>query len=129
MVLYVGVKVDKGVYAFTPTQQISQDLNIPASTASMILRSLSRSGLIETREGANGGVRLARSPDKITLLDVFSAVEQQRPLFQTNFQVTVTGEKVTRARQAINQALDASETAMKQSLQAITIKDLMKTTG
>lgn len=41
-----------------------------------ILCQLSNAGLISTTEGAGGGTVLAREPGKITLAEVFEAVEQ-----------------------------------------------------
>jgi Rrf2 family protein len=126
VMLYVASKVQRGIYDFVPTQQISQDLNIPPSTAAMILRRLNRAGLIETREGANGGVRLARSPEQVTLLDIFMAIEQERPMFQTNIQFGITGDKPTRVQNAVLHLLGDAEQSMKQSLQGTTIKTLME---
>ena len=127
IVLYVANKGDERVAAFVPTQQISRDLDIPPSTAGMILRRLNRAGLMETREGVNGGVRLAMPPDEVTLLDLFTAVEQERPLFQSNMQVVAEGEKLSRSQQTVASALDTVEMAMKRKLQMTSIRDLMKT--
>ena len=41
-----------------------------------LLGLLTKAGLVQTFEGAGGGAALARSADKITLVDVFHAVEQ-----------------------------------------------------
>src|ERR1044071_4670502 len=113
MMLYVAGKVERGQYEFIPTQVISQELNIPPSTAGMILRRLNRAGLMETREGANGGVRLSMAADEVTLLDIFSAIEQERPLFQLNVTLGVSGEKATKAQQTIADTLDSVELNMK----------------
>lgn len=125
MTIYIASKVERKIYDFTPTQQISQDLNIPPSSAGVILRALSRAGIIETREGANGGVRLAVPPEQVTLLDLFMAVERGRPLFQVNMQLWVTGEKPTRVQNAVRQALFEAEGVLKQQLQSVTIRQLI----
>lgn len=126
LVLYVADKIDQGFYEFIPTQQISDQLNIPPSSAGSILRRLNRSGIIESREGASGGVRLMIPPESITLLDLFNAIEQERPLFQTNFQPKVTGNKPTRAQTSISDVLMDAEKAMKEQLKMVTVRDLMK---
>lgn len=123
--LYVASKVEKKIYDFTPTQKISQDLDIPPSTAAMILRRLNQAGLIETREGVNGGVRLARAPEKVTILDIFTAIEQERPLFSQKSEFGIASEKSLRALRAVTHVFEDAETAMKERLAAITIKDLM----
>ena len=71
-------------------------------------------------------MRLAVPPEELSILDVFTAIEQKRPLFQTNIQMRATGEKPTRAQETIQQVLRSAEAAMKSSLQLTTINDLLK---
>lgn len=40
-----------------------------------ILLDLQKAGLVETQAGKNGGARLAKDPEKISLHDIYSAVE------------------------------------------------------
>jgi len=128
ILIYVGNKVELGLYDYIPTQTLSQDLNIPPSSASMILRRLSRAEFIETREGANGGIRLAVGPESITVLDVFNAIEQGRPLFQAEVKLNVSGAKVSRAHQALSEMFQNAQRAMEQSLASVTIRNLMDAT-
>ncbi|RJS15851.1 transcriptional regulator [Corallococcus sp. H22C18031201] len=46
-----------------------------------LLGDLSRAGLVETKRGAGGGVRLARAPESITLCDIYKAVGEGAELF------------------------------------------------
>ena len=48
---------------------------IPARFLENILLALRRAGLVQSRRGADGGFRLARPPEPITLADVLRAVE------------------------------------------------------
>ena len=80
IVVFVASKIEQKAFEFISTQQIADKLNIPPSTSSVILRRLKKAGLIEAREGVNGGVRLAKLPEQITVLDIFDAVEQCRPV-------------------------------------------------
>lgn len=123
--IYVTDKVQQGFSEYVPIQQISSELNIPPSTTGLIMRYLSRAGLVETREGAKGGIRHARSPETITVYDIFKAIEQERPVFQTNLQPRVTGSKPTRAQQAIISTLHAAEEAMLHQLRQTTLADLI----
>jgi Rrf2 family protein len=125
-VLYVADKVQQGIYDFAPTRQLSKDLNIAGPTAVKILQSLNGAGIIETREGAKGGIRLALSPSDITILDIFNAIEKERPLFRFDLRVQVTGEKPTRAQQAISELLSSAEEAMKSRLSQVTVEDLLR---
>ena len=123
--VYIADKVQQGFYEFTPTTQLAKDLNIPRPTAVKILQSLNQAGIIETREGAKGGVRLAQAADQITVLDIFVAIERERPLFQTRLNIAATGSKPTLAQAAISTLLTDAESAMKNELKQTTIADLM----
>ena len=125
--LFIASRFNRGDLDFVSTQQIAHDLNIPPSTTGMILRRLNRAGLVETREGVSGGVRIAKRPEEVTLLDIFMAIEQERPMFQTNIQMRLTGEKPTRVQQTVTHALGEAENAMKDNLRAVTLRDLFNT--
>ncbi|MCA9936130.1 MAG: Rrf2 family transcriptional regulator [Ardenticatenaceae bacterium] len=124
-VLFVADKVEQGFYDFVPTKELSAALNIPRPTAVKILGNLSSAGLIETREGAKGGVRLAVAADDVTMLDVFNAIETGKPMFRHDFELRVTGEKPTRAQGAVLTILTEAETAMQERLAQTTIANLI----
>lgn len=125
-IVFVADKVDQGIYDFVPTKQISDSLNMAGPTAVKVLQSLVKSGLVETREGAKGGIRLAKKTTEITILDIFNAIESERPMFRLDINVNVKGEKPTKAKLAINDILFNAENKMKDSLNKITIADLLK---
>jgi Rrf2 family protein len=125
--LYVADKVEQKLFDYISTQQISKDLNIPASTARMILGRLSRAGLIETKEGAGGGIRLAVAAKEITILDIFEAIEHGKTLFNLKQSLNVKGAKPTRVQHSIADILTNAETAMQDSLASVTVLDLMRT--
>ena len=126
VLLYVTDKVQQGKLDYVPIQQISSELNIPPSTTGLIIRYLNRAGLVETREGAKGGIRQARPPETITLYDIFKAIEQERPLFQTALRPRVTGTRPTRAQRAIVTALQGAEQAMHEELRQTTLAELLR---
>lgn len=125
-VLYIADKVQQGSYDFVPTKQLAEDLNMAGPTAVKILQSLNGAGLIETREGARGGIRLAKSASEITILDIFNALEKERPLFRFDLGLQITGEKPTRAQQEISGLLSSAEEAMKDKLKEVTVEVLLK---
>lgn len=57
------------------TQRIAEEVNVPPSYLSKLLQILSRAGLVETRRGIAGGIRLARDPDSISLYDIVASLE------------------------------------------------------
>jgi Rrf2 family protein len=125
VVTFVAFKIECGVYDFVPTKEIAQALNLAGPTAVKILQSLSRAGIIETREGAKGGVRLVSPSDTTTLLDIFHAIEQERPLFRIDFKVRVMPAQAQPVKQRLHATFERAEQAMKAELRAVTIADLL----
>lgn len=57
------------------TSTIADEQAIPPSFLAKIISQLSIAGLIHTSRGARGGVSLAVTPDKISILDVVEAID------------------------------------------------------
>lgn len=126
IVLYIAVKMKDCKYEFLTTKAISEKLNIALPTAVKILNSLTIAGLTMTREGAKGGVLLSKSPSDISLLDIFQAIEHERPLFKTKFDFNINGDNVTSLVNMVTNCLENAESEMKNSLRKTTIEDLLK---
>ena len=54
---------------------LARETGIPQPTVSKVLKQLSRAGVVEGQRGAQGGYRLARTADQITIAEVIAAVE------------------------------------------------------
>jgi Rrf2 family protein len=63
-----------------PSAYIASSVNTHAVFLRRILRDLVAAGLVEAREGRAGGYRLARPARRITLAEVYRAVEPEGPL-------------------------------------------------
>lgn len=60
-------------------REIAEATDMPAPYLSKIFQRLGDAGIIESKRGYKGGVRLSRSPDRITLLEINAAVENAKP--------------------------------------------------
>lgn len=56
-------------------KELSRACNVPQRFLANIVNGLAHSGLLESRRGKQGGVRIARPTDEITMRDVIEAVE------------------------------------------------------
>jgi Rrf2 family transcriptional regulator, repressor of oqxAB len=63
---------------------MAQDLKAHAVYLRRVLAQLVRANLIQAREGRDGGYRLARSPEHITLAEVYQVVKVEDPLKDTS---------------------------------------------
>jgi Rrf2 family protein len=68
----VGSNRDNGRVA---TGSVAKEQNIPSSFLAKIISQLSIAGLLNTLRGAHGGIKLAREPRNITLLEVIEAID------------------------------------------------------
>ncbi len=59
-------------------REIAEATDMPAPYLSKIFQRLGDAGIIESKRGYKGGVRLSRSPGRITLLEIDAAVENAR---------------------------------------------------
>lgn len=60
--------------------EISKKMIIPKSFLAKILQRLVREGIVNSSRGAQGGFRLHKRPEYITLLEVFMAIQGIAPI-------------------------------------------------
>lgn len=125
VLIFISDKTRRGETEYISTKVMSDLLNIPKPTLSVILRNLMRAGILQTKEGINGGVRMAKSEDKITLLDLLTAIESDKPLFQVEYDLKVSGQRPDKAKETVNKALTSVENTMKEDLSKTTLKDIL----
>lgn len=125
IMLYVYVKIKDEHFEYLSTKRIAESLNIPAPTATKVIRKLNAAGLLNSKIGNEGGMSLTRSIKDITLYDVFMAVEQGKPLFRVHTNYNISGENVENAKGKLLNAIEATEETMCKSLKRITLMDLL----
>lgn len=126
ILLYIHIKTEEGLYDYLSTRTISEKLNIPVPTAVKVLNKLNAAGIIQTKEGSKGGNLLSKPISHITVFDVFTAIEQERPLFKVQHNFNLEYEKLDSIKEKGIQCLKDAENAMKQSLQMVTLLELIE---
>jgi len=126
VVIFISDKIRQGQYEFLSTKLISEMLSIPKPTLVKILQSLTMDGIVETKEGKLGGIRLAKQPKDISILDIFNALEKGKPLFQTAYNIHAEGKRPSNAQKSIATILNAAEDQMKELLGQKTIEEILK---
>lgn len=93
------------------------------------LQAMSGAALLEAVPGPRGGYRLARLPEKISLLDIVLAVEGPEPAFRCN-EIRLRGPNPyackPKAPCTINVAMLRAEQAYRAELRRVTIADILK---
>lgn len=112
-----------------PTARFAAGHDLPKAYLNKQLQSLVRAGLLTSTPGARGGYVLARPPEKITLMDVVTAIEGSERAFRCT-DIRRRGPGATApAREyaepcAIDSAMRRAELAWRRELAAQTIADI-----
>lgn len=106
---------------------IASSVQISPVMVRRLMSTLKKAGLLATKSGASPDPHLARAADKITLLDVYLAIEKKKPLFEidydTNPQCIVGGN----IQQTLTYYYQEAENAALAKLNQITLADVIGT--
>ena len=109
----------------TTSDFIAGSVNVNPVVIRQVLQKLKAAGLVEVMRGP-GGAQLAKDPDKITLLDVFRAVDS---VDDTLFDMHEAPNPACPVGQAIGPVLgarlDAAQAALEANLASTTLADLL----
>jgi len=81
--------------SFVSAKKISEKLSIPYHFLRGILQKLIQCGLVESREGALGGVQLIKSPLKIRIIDLIKIFQGNFELFDCMFRQKICTNRKT----------------------------------
>jgi len=125
VIIFISDKIRQNQFEFLSTADISKYLSIPKPTLVKILQNLNIANIIETKEGKQGGIRLLKDPSKITVLEIFEAMEKGKPLFQTSFNIFAEGKRPNNAQKSIKKVLSNAENQLKNELSKKTIAEIL----
>jgi Rrf2 family protein len=91
-----------------------------------LLVQLGKAGLVESRVGKSGGVRLARQAGSITLLDIYRAVEGGSPFVVPDKPENKSCEVSCSMKHLLATVLAETDRAMSKSLEKVRVSDLVK---
>ncbi|MFD4460457.1 RrF2 family transcriptional regulator [Nocardia sp. NPDC058480] len=112
------------------TARLAEMFELPPEYLKKRLQPLVREGILESAPGSRGGYRLARMPERITLMDVVGAVEGRTDAFRcTEIRRRGAGAAAARSEFAepcgIATAMRRAELAWRRELANQTIADLI----
>ncbi len=125
VVIFISDKFRQEQYEYLSTAAMSRILDIPKPTLVKILQHLTAEGILETKEGKQGGIRLAKKPEQITILDILVAIEKGKPLFQTQFDILAEGKRPDNSQRIVSSLFEKAESQMKVVLEQKTIGELL----
>jgi Rrf2 family protein len=115
--------------AALPTGRIAEYHGVPAAYLAKHLQAMSRAGLLASVQGPRGGYRLARPPDRISMLDVVEAIDGVEPAFRCT-EIRRRGPAARPAREyplpcAIHVVMNDADRAWRRELERVSVADLM----
>lgn len=108
-----------------PSCDIAKHLQSEATQLRRILAKLVRGGLLQTREGRDGGYKLCKHPQEITLADVYLALQVEEPLCNGLMQTTGTHPFGLRMNTIFERLKEEVDQSVLQVLSKYTIADLL----
>lgn len=107
------------------SEQVAESVNTNAVVIRRMLCELAEAKLVVSQSGAMGGSKLAREPERITLLDIYQAVEM-RGVFSLHRHPPNRHCPVgVNIGTVLNQVLDEVDSAVEGVLANITIRDVV----
>jgi len=125
VLVFISDKIRRGETEYISAKVMSELLDIPKPTLVVIFNNFIRAGILESKEGINGGVRFAKSNEQITLLDILLAMENKKSLFHNKFEIKAAGQRPDAIKKAVAERLSHVEEVMKAELMKTTLKDIL----
>jgi Rrf2 family protein len=111
-----------------PSCEIASRLQSEATLLRRIMAKLVREQILETREGRDGGYRLKRRPQDITLADVYRALQVGEPLSSGMLDTTGAHSFGLDMKAAFTDIASEMDQCMLEMLQRYTVADLAERT-
>jgi FeS assembly SUF system regulator len=107
-------------------QALAERARLELPTVSKLLKQLGHAGLVESFRGVNGGYRIARAPESISVAEIVIAMEGPIGMTECSAHAGLCGHEshcgVRGNWQRINQAIESA-------LQSVTLADMLKPPG
>lgn len=116
-VLYLA---EKG--SICSSREVADEMSIPRDYLIQLAQLLRNAGIIHARPGKNGGYTLAKDASNISMLDVFNALQNDRPRSERK----EAGEEASDLLQGITAACSAVEHEMEDYMSSITLQNMIE---
>ena len=104
---------------------LAESVNTSPSFVRRVLSKLSKAGLVETTTGKAGACRLAKKPERISLLDIYKAVDAPRAFAIHNYANQRNCPVSCHIKNALENALGKTQKSMEKSLGEITLATII----
>ena len=103
-------------------QSIAEAAKVPPDYLFKVMQSLGRAGLVNAQRGKRGGFTLARSPEKLSILDVVNAVDPIRRIESCPLHLKSHAVRLC----ALHRRLDSALEMVEQAFRSTTLSQLLE---
>ena len=122
---FVAYAGDEG----TTSEAIAKSLRTNPVVVRKILKLLERKGLVVLRQGRHGGVGLRHPPSRITLGQIYKAVESENGVFAKRSQVHDRCVVACAMKRRLGPIFNAANDAVEQALSKTSLAELVREVG
>lgn len=115
-VLYLA---EKG--SICSSREVADEMSIPRDYLIQLAQLLRNAGIVHARPGKNGGYSLAKDVSEISMLDIFNALQNDRPRSERK-----EAEDASDLLQDITAACSAVEREMEEYMSSITLQNMIE---
>ena len=105
---------------------IARSVNTSPSFVRRILSKLAKAGLVKTTTGKSGACRLGREPERISLLDIYQAVDAPKVFTIHNYAEQPACVVSCHIKNALAQVLEKTQQDTEASLAKVTLGQILK---
>jgi Rrf2 family protein len=106
------------------SERIASSVNTNPVVVRRIVGALRNAGIVNVQPGVGGGAQLAREPDRISMLDVYRAVEEKEDLFAVHADPCRNCDIGSNIREVLQGVFCQAHQAMQGVLANVTIADV-----
>jgi Rrf2 family protein len=115
--------------AGTTSEVVARSLQTNPVVVRRLLKSLERDGLVTIRPGKDGGVALARAPNRITLDKIYRAIEMDAGVFALRPKSNPKCPVGARMKDLLEPIFGAADAAVEKALRRTTLGSLINSIG
>jgi Rrf2 family protein len=109
----------------TPSSLLAASVNTSPSFVRRVLAKLSKAGLVKTATGKAGACWIAKDARKISLLDIYKAVDAPKAFSIHSYREQKTCPVSCKIKPALEKALAKTQKAMETSLDSISLVEIV----
>ncbi|NBD25811.1 RrF2 family transcriptional regulator [Paenibacillus glycinis] len=106
--------------------EIAEQIQCEPTALRKILAQLGDAGIVEVRQGRAGGYELTRSPDEITLFEVYTSLHEEQPVWDRMLDTTGSHGFGQQANESFRKIMADINTQVSKVLGDYTVADLIK---